>query len=204
MTNGISDRSGELRVRVDNVERDIGHIEQQISAIRDTMATRADMERISASISSLASRHAEITRPQYGLLVSVVGLGVTILVVLGGFAYWPISTTTSDLKLAVITLAEKTVPHRQYEADVTLARTERVKLREDLNVTVQQQRYNTDKAAIDIQLANIRERMLTKSEFDVQHRDLKDYISTVRGERNGSVESILRRLERIEALHIKP
>ncbi|MEP7457191.1 hypothetical protein [Phyllobacterium sp. SB3] len=50
------------------------------------------------SISALSTTIAETNKPQWQAL----GVALTFCTLLGGLAYWPINTTTTDLKSAVL------------------------------------------------------------------------------------------------------
>lgn len=175
---------GELRVRVDAVERDVGHIEQQVNAIRDTMATKADMNAILSRIEGVGLQYHSLSRPNHSLTVSIVATGMLFLTMIGGFAYWPINTATSDLKAGLLALADKVVPLKQYEAEAGLARSERQSLRIDLGTVaqtyIQQQRYNSDMA-----------RLLA------EHNDLRNSTAP-----RSAYEALARRVDRMENLHI--
>ena len=171
-----SSGAGELRVRVDAVERDVGHIEQQVNAIRDAMATKADIQAIFARIEGLSNQYGALSRPNYGLLVSIVTAAMIFLGMIGAFAYWPIRDATTDLKSNFTFLANNAIMQKQYEADQSISKDDRRAMRADLNITIQQQRYNADMARIYSELSILREKSLTRAEFDAQHRDLQRYI----------------------------
>lgn len=185
-----------LRVRVETVERDVGHIEQQIGSIRDTMATRGDIGSIMLRLENMAVQQVALAKPNYNLMVSIVGVAMVFITMIGGFAYWPINTATADLKAAVIALSEKTVPQRQYDADAVLDRSEKAQLRTDLSAvtstTIQQQRYNLDAAKLEAELAAIRQNGLTRSEF-----------ALVANERAAALAGFQARIDRLESLEFK-
>lgn len=190
---------GELRVRVDAVERDVGHIEQQVTAIRDAMATKADIQAIFARIEGLSNQYSALSKPNYALQVAVATAIMLFLGLLGGFAYWPISTATTDLKTAVIALSERTVSQKQYDADQAHDGAIVRELRNDLtlttNSTVQVQRFNTESARVSAELSLLRDKSITRQEFEVQHRDLQNQTTD-------RFSAVVRRLERLEGLHI--
>jgi hypothetical protein len=180
---------GELRVRLDAVERDVGHVEQQVNAIRDTMATKADISSVFTQLQGLATQFAQQTKPNYGILISICTLITLVLGMLGGFAYWPISTATGDLKTAVVSILDKGIFQKQYDADLLLDRENIKALRADLttttNTTIQQQRYNAEMARIESEITTMRTGLVARAEHeekwrsaDAQHKDMQEEIST--------------------------
>lgn len=108
---------GELGVRVGLLERRDIDIEKQVNAIRDTMATKADIASLGSQIAALAQLQREASKPNYSVLIAAVTLGVMTLGLLGGFAYWPISSATNDLKATLAVVNENTVRVQRYNTD---------------------------------------------------------------------------------------
>jgi hypothetical protein len=151
---------GELGVRVGLLERRDIDIERQVNAIRDTMATRADVASLSTQIQQLAQAQQAALRPNYGLLIGVVGIGLTFLGMIGAFAYWPINTGLVDTKTALVALTEKMVPRaehdfrqaaidRRFDEVVRTQRDTRRDLDEIERNYVQQQRVLRDEEAME-------------------------------------------------------
>lgn len=182
-----------LRERVANLAQDVTAFRGELHDVRSSMATRADIINLQGAIAALSDRQ----KPQPAILIALLGLIVSVLGFVGWLAYTPINAATSDLKVAVSSLADKVVLQRQYESDVMLARSDRQSIRNDLSAsigsTIQQQRYNA--AARDAEMTILRERfdkVLTRSEFDSQHGDLKNFIASLQS-----------RIERIENLELR-
>lgn len=183
---------GELRVRVDALERDTGHIEQQVTTILGSMATKTDIREIFNKIDGLANQQMASGKPNW----TAIGVAVSMLGLLGLFAYWPINTATGDLKTAVLALVDRTVSQKQYDADQAQVRGIAKQLRDDVNVSIQQQRYNADMGRVYAELSLLRDKVLTRAEFDVQHHDLQKTVLAVS-------DGLTRRIERLEALQLK-
>ena len=188
-----------LLVRVGLLEERSVHIETQVNAIRDTMATKADIASIGAEIQALINQQQQALKPNYSLLVSIVGVAMVFLTMIGGFAYWPINSATSDLKLAVIALADNKVSSKQYDSDAALSRLDRQTLRDQLNITIQQQRYNADMKVIDDRL-NL---LLPRAEFIERHVDLQRFIAQREDTNSLRFDALVRRLTRLEDTAMK-
>jgi len=63
------------------------------------------------SIAALSTNIAERNKPQWQAL----GVALTFCTILGGLAYWPINSATTDLKAAVLTVSEKMVTQKEME-----------------------------------------------------------------------------------------
>jgi hypothetical protein len=188
----VGDKSpayGELRVRVENVEHDISIIGSQVNTIRDTMATRADITSIIRQLETMSMTAAALAKPNYGLMVSVAGVVMVFLTMIGGFAYWPIAATQTDLKSAVISITHDSVSQKQYDQEWQSSRADRLLIHEELLKNIQQQRYNADMAKIEARLLDIEKNAMTKDEF-----------ALIANERARSLAEIIARILRLEEL----
>lgn len=167
------------------------------------MATKADIQAIFARIEGLSSQYSALSKPNYSLMVSIVGVGMVFLTMIGGFAYWPINSATTDLKQGLNSIMERIVTQKQYDADQKRDAGAFSQLRSDVNISIQQQRYNADMGRIYGELSLLREKAITRVEFDTQHRDLQSNISSARTERKAQLGEISRRVERLESLSLK-
>jgi hypothetical protein len=86
----------------------------EIKGVKDdlhSLSTRFD-----SGFTLLSQKIDNLRTPQYSLVVSVVGLGMMVLVAIGGFAYWPIRETQSDLKDSIRALSQGVVYQRRYDS----------------------------------------------------------------------------------------
>jgi len=63
------------------------------------------------SVAALSTNIAERNKPQWQAL----GVALTFCTILGGLAYWPIQTATTDLKASVLVITEKMVTQKEME-----------------------------------------------------------------------------------------
>lgn len=197
-----SSTSDTLKVRVDNLDSDIQGFRQDLRDVRAEMVTRKDFEALSGQINSITTAQ----RPNW----QVWSLGLSFLIAVGWLVYRPIDTGIVDLKEAMRGLGEKVVTARQYDADGARTSLALVGLRQDLttavNSTIQQQRYNADKAARDDEIKILRERfekVLTRSEFDAQHGDIKAFITSMMTSRQRQLDDLGHRIDRLENIQLK-
>ncbi len=107
--------SSVLESRVVTLERDVGHIEHQVDAIRETMATRGDIEKISASLGALAAQASTVGKTNWqALTVLLSGIGI-----IGTLVYLPINNAITDLKTSIHEVAGTTIQQQRYNADKT-------------------------------------------------------------------------------------
>lgn len=190
-----------LHERVTNLTGDVSGLRNEIADVRSTMATKADVQAIQASIGALFDRQ----KPQPMLLVGVGSLIIAVMGFIGGIILWPVTNTMADQKMALISISDKAVFQRQYEADIALTRQNAATLRADLqtvnNTSVLVQRYNADKASRDEEIKGIRERIdkvLTKGEFESQHGDLKAFVASLMATRDRQLSEMTSRVIRLE------
>ena len=199
-----------IGVRVGLLEKRDIDIERQVNTIRDTMMTRASgaeilsrIESIASSlttrIENLAAQQSTALRPNYSLLVSIVGVAMVFLTLIGGFACWPINTATSDLKQSISILSGSVVLQKQYDSDQAQYRVDKAKLQDYINITIQQQRYNADMAKIDERLNGL----MPRAEFTSQHLDLERLIAQSETTNQLRFEAAVRRLTRLEDMALK-
>ena len=63
------------------------------------------------SVSALSTNMAERQKPQWQAL----GVALTFCTILGGLAYWPINSASTDLKAAVMSITDKMVTQKEME-----------------------------------------------------------------------------------------
>lgn len=64
-----------------------------------------------SSIAGLSTNLSERNKPQW----QAIGVAITFCTVLGGLAYWPIQSSTTDLKAAIVSLSEKIVTQKEMD-----------------------------------------------------------------------------------------
>jgi len=63
------------------------------------------------SVSALSATMADRSRPQW----QAMGVALSFCTILGGLAYWPINSASTDLKAAVMSISEKMVTQKEME-----------------------------------------------------------------------------------------
>ncbi|MDR6818516.1 hypothetical protein J2X76_003693 [Neorhizobium sp. 2083] len=119
MANGTDHRvytdavTAQLGERVTNLGRRQTDLEAEMragfKAMENGMTTLASEMR--TSVAALSTNLAERNKPQWQAL----GVALTFCIALGGLAYWPIQTATTDLKGAVMVITEKMVTQKEME-----------------------------------------------------------------------------------------
>lgn len=89
-----------LGVRVDNLADDVHGFRLDIGGLRSQMATKDDLASLSNLINSLSQKYDAARSPNW----QAMGVAVSVLVVIGGMAYLPVSMATNDLKSATLRL----------------------------------------------------------------------------------------------------
>jgi hypothetical protein len=151
-----------------------------------------------SSLSALSTTIAERNKPQWQAL----GVALTFCTLLGGLAYWPINTATTDLKSSVLTLSERMVTRE--EMDWRQARGTEDRARMEASVKslqedqVPRKEHERVWVSYDAQLAADREaRMAASQNLQRQIDEIKQTQSGFFGQRDLNMQ-VLDRLERIE------
>lgn len=105
--------TAQLGERVTNLGRRQTDLEAEMragfKAVESGMASIANELR--SSVAALSTNLAERNKPQWQAL----GVAITFCTVIGGLAYWPIQSSTADLKTAISGLSEKIVTQKEME-----------------------------------------------------------------------------------------
>ncbi|CDZ50428.1 Hypothetical protein NGAL_HAMBI2427_36460 [Neorhizobium galegae bv. orientalis] len=105
--------TAQLGERVTNLNRRQSDLENEMRSgfkqIESSMSAMSSEMR--SSVASFATNMAERNKPQWQAL----GVALTFCTILGGLAYWPINSATTDLKSAVVTISEKMVTQKEME-----------------------------------------------------------------------------------------
>lgn len=125
---------------------------------------------LSAQIKAVADQLSQKSQPQYPLLVSIFSVAIAFVSVIGYLAYSPIQRDTSRLETAVLGMPDRYVNSRQYEMRTG-----------DLNE----------------QLQTVRRTFLRRDDFDVQHKDLKDFLNAQIANLQRQMETLQKRLDDI-------
>lgn len=180
------------RAELKGVKEDVHNLAVKV----DGLASKGDIAALTHSIGAIADKQDRLQTPQYGLIVSIASFLFFLLTAIGGFAYLPVQRDLTRLDTALAVLVDKGVFAKQYDSDQARIAELVRSLRADVNITIQQQRYNTDMARIASDLARLSDNNITRKEFEVQHHDLQ----TVIAER---FLAVVGRVNRLENLHIK-
>lgn len=105
--------TAQLGERVTNLGRRQTDLEAEMragfKAMESGMASIANEMR--SSVSALSTNLSERNKPQW----QAIGVAITFCTVLGGLAYWPIQSSTTDLKAAIVSLSDKIVTQKEME-----------------------------------------------------------------------------------------
>ncbi|WP_284775877.1 hypothetical protein [Agrobacterium sp. lyk4-40-TYG-31] len=105
--------TAQLGERVTNLGRRQTDLEAEMragfKAMESGMASIANEMR--SSVSALSTNLSERNKPQW----QAIGVAITFCTVLGGLAYWPIQSSTTDLKAAIVNLSDKIVTRQEME-----------------------------------------------------------------------------------------
>lgn len=119
MSNGTDHRiytdavTAQLGERVTNLGRRQTDLEAEMragfKAVESGMASLGNEMR--SSVAALSTNLSERNKPQW----QAIGVAITFCTVLGGLAYWPIQSSTTDLKAAIVSLSDKIVTQKEME-----------------------------------------------------------------------------------------
>ncbi|MGV1801584.1 hypothetical protein GN325_20485 [Agrobacterium vitis] len=118
-TNGETNRNyqdamtAQLGERVTNLGRRQSDLESEMRSGFKQMesAVSALANEMRNSVSSLSTNISERNKPQWQAL----GVALTFCTLIGGLAYWPIQSSTTDLKAAVLSISERMVTQKEME-----------------------------------------------------------------------------------------
>lgn len=116
--------TGVLRERVYNLERSVTTTQQELHEIRSVMATGEDIRSVQAGIAAISAdvkqQLAAITgemknygKPQW----QAIGVGVTVLALMGGILYWPIRDKQGDHQDRLSRIEQNYVPERVHQRE---------------------------------------------------------------------------------------
>lgn len=150
------------------------------------------------SISALSTTIAERNKPQWQAL----GVALTFCTLLGGLAYWPINTATTDLKSAVSSISEKMVTREEMDWRQARGTEDRARMEASIKALqdglVPRKEHERVWLSYDAQLAADREaRTAANQNLQRQIDEIKQTQSGFFGQRDLNMQ-VLDRLERIE------
>lgn len=150
------------------------------------------------SISALSTTIAERNKPQWQAL----GVALTFCTLLGGLAYWPINTATTDLKSAVSSISEKMVTREEMDWRQARGTEDRARMEASIKSLqeglVPRKEHERVWLSYDAQLAADREaRVAANQNLQRQIDEIKQTQSGFFGQRDLNMQ-VLDRLERIE------
>ncbi|MEJ1118913.1 hypothetical protein V9K92_10600 [Phyllobacterium sp. CCNWLW109] len=151
-----------------------------------------------SSLSALSTTIVERNKPQWQAL----GVALTFCTLLGGLAYWPINTATTDLKAAVLTISERMVSRQEMDWRQARGTEDRARMEASINALeadqVPRKEHERVWQSYDAQMMSDREaRMAANQNLQRQIDEIKQTQSGFFGQRDLNMQ-VLDRLERIE------
>lgn len=162
------------RSEISGIKEDVNALSHKI----ESLASKHDINFLSEAIQRIALKQDSSSRPNFQVLLSSIALGVTILIAIGGFAYWPITATQADLKETIKTLSERVVYQRRYDSNYE-------------SIGKQFDQLRKDKADKDV-LEQIEKRISTIVP--------RAEVNAIIGDRDARINGAIRRIERLETL----
>lgn len=206
MTNGDASRhyqdamQAQLGERVTNLGRRQTDLESEMRSGFKQMETALSglANETRSSISALSTTIAERNKPQWQAL----GVALTFCTLLGGLAYWPINTATTDLKAAVLTITERMVSRQEMDWRQARGAEDRARMEASINSLqadqVPRKEHERVWQSYDAQMQSDREaRMAANQNLQRQIDEIKQTQSGFFGQRDLNMQ-VLDRLERIE------
>ncbi|RUU15496.1 hypothetical protein EOD10_11780 [Mesorhizobium sp. M7A.T.Ca.TU.009.01.3.2] len=166
-----------LGERVTNMGRRINDVEVEMRAGFSQLSNSlsASTNETRQSIAALSTSLADRAKPQWQALSVIMGFAV----VLGGLAYWPIREATSDLKVAVMSLAANTVSRQEMDW-----RTER---------------GAEDRKRTEETIRSIRDTMVYRNEWSERNLSRDHDIENIRADAVRDIANLQRQLDQQEA-----
>lgn len=157
--------TAQLGERVTNLGRRQTDLEAEMRAgfkqVESSLAGIANEMR--SSISALSTNLSERNKPQW----QAIGVAITFCTVLGGLAYWPIQSSTTDLKAAIVSLSDKIVTQKEMEWRTA--------------------RGAEDRARMESAIKEVREAQVPRAELErvwdadnQQHKQMQDQINELK------------------------
>lgn len=206
MTNGDASRhyqdamQAQLGERVTNLGRRQTDLESEMRSGFKQMETALSglANETRSSLSALSTTIAERNKPQWQAL----GVALTFCTLLGGLAYWPINTATTDLKAAVLTISERMVSRQEMDWRQARGAEDRARMENSINSLqadqVPRKEHERVWQSYDAQLAADREaRIAANQNLQRQIDEIKQTQSGFFGQRDLNMQ-VLDRIERIE------
>jgi hypothetical protein len=106
MTAQLGERVTNLGRRQSDLESEMRSGFKQMESAVSSLANE-----MRGSVAALATNIAERNKPQWQAL----GVALTFCTILGGLAYWPINSATTDLKASVSVIMDKMVTQKEME-----------------------------------------------------------------------------------------
>jgi hypothetical protein len=105
--------TAQLGERVTNLGRRQSDLESEMRSGFKQMETAVGSlaNEMRTSVAALSTNMAERNKPQW----QAIGVALTFCTVLGGIAYWPINSATSDLKMTMAAMSEKMITREEMD-----------------------------------------------------------------------------------------
>ncbi|GJD92948.1 hypothetical protein [Methylobacterium iners] len=84
-----------------HVDSRLSTLETRVEGLAGSMKTVAD------AVNGIRDKLDQRGQTPWGVIWSAVGVGMTVLTMVGGLAYWPINTGISELKHGIVALQER-------------------------------------------------------------------------------------------------
>jgi Zn-dependent M16 (insulinase) family peptidase len=118
--------TAQLGERVTNLNRRQSDLETEMRSgfkqIESSMTSMSSEMR--SAVAALSTNMAERNKPQWQAL----GVALTFATILGALAYWPIQSSTTDLKTALANLSDKIVTQKEMEWRTTRGQEDRARM----------------------------------------------------------------------------
>jgi hypothetical protein len=182
-----------LSVKVDGIEADVRDLKGNVDSI-DVKLDRAVASlgaEFRLQLGNLSKDIADRQRTPWAVIWTAIGVMLTIVAVFGSQALSPISRDIEALK-------QNSVVWNAFNNETGRTAKEREQLRADLNITIQQQRYNADMAIIRADILS----KLPREEYARLHEDLKELIRVAIDRIDKREDFITGRITRLEDLNL--
>ena len=91
------------------------HVDSRLSSLETRVeGIVGSLQSVMSAVNGLGEKMDRRGQTPWGVIWSAVGVGMTVLTVVGGLAYWPITGGMADMKHALITIQDRS--DKRFEA----------------------------------------------------------------------------------------
>ena len=84
------------------------HVDSRLSSLETRVeGIVGSLQSVMSAVNGLGEKMDRRGQTPWGVIWSAVGVGMTVLTVVGGLAYWPITAGMADMKHALLTLQDR-------------------------------------------------------------------------------------------------